>query len=132
MPTVAHIRRIALALPEATEEVTWGSDLTFRVRGKIFAITGEEATGVSIKASPDDQVALIASDPEMFCASAYVGPFGWVTVDLTRVDPDLLERLLRDAWRRTAPRRLAATIAPTGADGGCLRPISAPRHSRKS
>jgi hypothetical protein len=31
-------------------------------------------------------------------------------VDLARVDPALLESLLRDAWRRTAPKKLAAAL----------------------
>jgi hypothetical protein len=33
-----------------------------------------------------------------------------VTVDLDRVDPALLSSLIREAWRRTAPKRLAATL----------------------
>jgi hypothetical protein len=110
MPTVADIRRIALALPEATEELTWGTDLTFRVRGRIFAITSEGATGVSIKASLDDQAALVGSDPETFAPSAYTGRFGWVTVQLARVSEPMLEQLLRSAWRRTAGKRLAGTL----------------------
>src|SRR5436305_1016173 len=48
--------------------------------------------------------------PETFQKSAYVGRFGWITVDLDRVDPALLSTLIRDAWRRTAPKRLAATL----------------------
>jgi hypothetical protein len=112
MPTVDDVRRIALSLPEATEKETWGVDITFRVREKIFAITGPEATGVSIKASLDDQAALVGSDPETFQPSAYTGRFGWVTVDLARVPMAMLEHLLRSAWRRTAPKRLAETLAP--------------------
>ena len=32
-----RLREICLALPEATEKVSWGDVLTFRVRDKIFA-----------------------------------------------------------------------------------------------
>ena len=110
MSTFDDVRRIALALPEAEERLTWDVDITFRVRDKIFAIGGEESTHVSIKASPDRQSELVDLDPETFAPSAYVGRFGWVTVDLERVDPLLLEDLLRDAWRRTAPKKLAATL----------------------
>ena len=49
-------------------------------------------------------------DPETFAKSAYVGRFGWVTVQLERVGRPLLESLLRDAWRRTAPKKLAAAL----------------------
>ena len=110
MTTLADVRRIALSLPETEERVTWETDITFRVRDRIFAIGGEDSTGVSIKASLESQAELIEMDPETFAKSAYVGRFGWVTVDLARVDPRLLESLLRDAWRRTAPKKLAATL----------------------
>ena len=110
MATPDDVRRIALALPEATERVTWGVDITFRVGGKIFAITGPESTGVSIKASMDDQAALVGSDPETFQPSAYTGRFGWVTEQLASVSPTMLDQLLRSAWRRTAPKRLARTL----------------------
>jgi predicted DNA-binding protein (MmcQ/YjbR family) len=113
MTTFGDVRRIAMALPEAEERVTWDVDITFRVRDKIFAMGGEDATHVSIKASPDRQAELIDLDPETFAPSAYVGRFGWVTVDLGRVDEPLLEDLIRDAWRRTAPRKLAATLEGT-------------------
>jgi hypothetical protein len=108
--TFDDVRRIALALPEVEEKLTWDTDVTFRVRDKIFAIGGEGATGVSIKASLEQQAELLEMDPRTFAKSAYVGRFGWVTVDLPRVDPRLLESLLRDAWRRTAPKKLAAAL----------------------
>jgi hypothetical protein len=108
VPTFEDARRLAMALPEAEEILTWGTDITFRVRGKIFAIGGEGATRVSIKARPDRQAELIDLDPATFSSSAYVGRFGWTTVDLERVDPELLAGLLAAAWRLTAPKRLIA------------------------
>ena len=110
MTTFDDVRRIAMGLPEAEERITWDVDITFRVRDKIFAMGGEDASHVSIKASPDRQAELIDLDPETFAPSAYVGRFGWVTVDLSRLDEPFLEDLLRDAWRRTAPKKLAATL----------------------
>lgn len=110
MTTFDEVRAIALGLPEAEERLTWDTDITFRVRDRIFAIGGEGATRVSIKASLEQQAELLEMDPATFAKSAYVGRFGWVTVDLDRVDRGLLESLLRDAWRRTAPRKLAATL----------------------
>jgi hypothetical protein len=110
LSTFDDVRRIALALPQTEERVTWESDITFRVRDKIFAIGGEGADRVSVKASLETQAELIDLDPETFASSAYVGRFGWVTVDLNRVDPALLSSLIREAWRRTAPKRLAATL----------------------
>jgi len=112
--TLDEVRRLATALPEVEERLTWDTDITFRVREKIFAIGGEGADRVSIKADLETQAELLEMDPATFAKSAYVGRFGWITVDLDRVDPALLESLLRDAWRRTAPKKLAATLQ----DGG--------------
>ena len=110
MSTFEDVRRIALALPEAEERLTWETDITFRVRDKIFAIGGEGADRVSVKASLETQAELIDLDHETFASSAYVGRYGWVTVALDRVDPALLASLMREAWRRSAPKRLAATL----------------------
>jgi hypothetical protein len=110
VPNFEDVRRIALALPEAEERLTWETDITFRVRDKIFAIGGEGADRVSVKASLETQAELIDLDPETFASSAYVGRFGWVTVDLDRVDPAVLSSLIREAWRRSAPKRLAAAL----------------------
>jgi hypothetical protein len=113
MSTFDDVRRIALSLPEAEERITWDVDLTFRVRDKIFAMGGPDGTHISVKASIDRQSELVDLDPVTFAPSAYVGRFGWVTVDLARVEPLLLEDLIRDAWRRTAPKKLAATLDAT-------------------
>ncbi|HEY7131508.1 MAG TPA: MmcQ/YjbR family DNA-binding protein [Candidatus Limnocylindrales bacterium] len=110
MPTFADVRRIAMALPEVEEKLTWETDVTFRVRDRIFAIGADGAGRVSIKASLEQQAELLEMDPRTFAKSAYVGRFGWVTADLARIDAGLLESLLRDAWRRTAGKKLAATL----------------------
>jgi hypothetical protein len=111
--TFEDVRRIALGLPETEEVLTWGTDVTFRVRSKIFAIGADGSEHVSIKSTPLVQADLIERDSETFASAAYVGRFGWVTVDLGRIDAGELESLLRAAWRQTAPKRLAATL-PVG------------------
>jgi hypothetical protein len=93
-------------LPEVEEHVTWGSDINFRIANKMFAIGGEDAEAVSLKASLDTQADLLDLDPETFSKAAYVGRFGWVRVNVARVDRPLLEKLLRDAWRSTAPAKV--------------------------
>jgi hypothetical protein len=105
--TFREFRRLCLAQPEAEEVETWG-EATFRVRGRIFAMGSPEGTQVSVKASLDDQAGLVAMDPRTFSVSAYTGRFGWVSVRLTRLNSRLGERLVRNAWERTAPRRLLA------------------------
>jgi hypothetical protein len=108
MASFEDVRRIALGLPEVEEILTWETDVTFRIRKKIFAIGGEGAEQVSIKATPAAQADLVERDPETFGRAAYVGRFGWVTVRLARVDTLELTDLLASAWRAAAPKRLVA------------------------
>jgi hypothetical protein len=99
------LRTIALALPEAQERETWGS-ATFRVREKIFVIMAADGTSASVKATKDEQSALLAEDPETFTFPAYVGRHGWVGVDVGRVGEEHLRELVTEAWRLTAPKRV--------------------------
>jgi hypothetical protein len=108
MSSVEEFRGFALALPEAEERETWGHP-TFRVRDKIFALLADDGASASVKATKDEQTALLAEEPEIFSFPAYVGRHGWVGVDLTRVDPDHVRELLTEAWRLTAPKRLVKT-----------------------
>ena len=103
---------MSMALPEAEEILTWESDITFRVGKKIFAMGGEGADHASIKASIPAQAELLDLDPETFSRAAYVGRFGWVNVNLARVDREVLEGLIRDAWRSVAPAKLRSQVAP--------------------
>lgn len=119
-----EFRRLCLALPEAQEIETWG-EATFRVRGRIFAMGSPEGKRVSIKASLDDQAGLVAMDPKTFAMSAYTGRFGWVSVRLAGLRAELGERLVRNAWERTAPRRLHDTLAASS-------PNAAPRTRLKA
>jgi hypothetical protein len=96
---------MCLALPEAEEVETWG-EATFRVRGRIFAIGSPEGRSVSLKASLDDQAGLVAMDPKTFEVAAYTGRYGWVRVRLGGLGVELGEKLVKNAWERTAPRRL--------------------------
>jgi len=86
--TFVQLRRLCLSLPDVEERETWG-EATFRVREKIFLIGSPEGERVSVKASLDDQAGLIEMDPRTFAVSAYTGRYGWVTVTLKRVGPDL-------------------------------------------
>jgi hypothetical protein len=94
-------------MPEVEERETWGEP-TFRVKDRIFAMGSLDGEYVSLKASLDDQSGLVEMDPKTFAPSAYTGRYGWVRVRLAGVGKDLAQRLMTNAWRRTAPRRLVA------------------------
>jgi hypothetical protein len=107
------LKRLALALPEATEQETWGTP-TFRVRKKIFAMLAEGEREAWVKSTHDEQRALTQMDPETFFVPPYVGPSGWVGVRFRTVDRDEMRELLTEAWRLTAPKRLIAAFDEDG------------------
>lgn len=111
--TFNQLRRICLSLPEAEERETWG-EATFRVRDRIFAIGSPDGGFASVKASLDDQAGLVAMDPHTFAVAAYTGRYGWIRVRLATLPAGLARRLVTDAWKRTAPKRLVAKLEETG------------------
>jgi predicted DNA-binding protein (MmcQ/YjbR family) len=110
----ARLRAVCLALPEASEQQTWG-DPTWRVRGRIFAMEkrGDGRVSVWLKAPPGAQDVLVAADPARFFVPPYVGPKGWIGLRLD-ADPDWTEvtALVRQSFRLVAPKRLAALVGP--------------------
>jgi hypothetical protein len=74
----------------------------------MFAALSDDGRLASVKATREEQAALIAAAPETFGVPAYVGRHGWVSIQLATVDPAELGELMVEAWRQTAPRRLVA------------------------
>jgi hypothetical protein len=103
------VRRIALALPEAVEEETWGHP-TFRVRRRIFVMFAETEREAWVKSTHDEQRALTPMDPDTFFVPPYVGPSGWIGVRFRSADRDEVRELVTEAWRLTAPKRLVAAF----------------------
>ena len=104
-----RMRAIALALPEATEEVTWGTDINFRVRKKIFAFPGDGGT-LTVKADRDELPALL--DDDRFSPAPYLARGGWVRMDLAvaAIDWAEIEELIHTSYCLIAPKKLAAQV----------------------
>lgn len=104
-----RMRSIALALPEATEAVTWGTDINFRVRNKIFAFPGSGGS-LTVKADRDELPALLG-DPR-FKPAPYLARGGWVQMDLGRapVDWNEIEELVQTSYCLIAPTKLGAQV----------------------
>jgi hypothetical protein len=105
--TYDDLKEWVLALPGTREVFVdgWG-EYTLRCGEKIIVIGDPTSATASVKASVEDQAELIAGAPDTYEKSAYVGRYGWVRVDLMRADPVELRRVVVDAWRRTAPKRV--------------------------
>ena len=112
--TIAELRDFCMSLPGTHEKETWGDaehagDVTFRVRDKIYLITGQHGGGASIRTDKSQQIDLLASFPDAVSVAPYVGRFGWVNVQLDALDPEIVKDIIRSAWRRTAPKAMVAS-----------------------
>lgn len=116
----ARLQRHSLAKPGAVEEYPWG-DVAWKVRGKLFAVTGQGAAGVTVKATLEDQAVLV-QHPAISIA-AYVGRFGWVSIEIG--DEETLA---------LACKLIDESYAGVAGGGGKRRPTSAktPQRSRAS
>ena len=117
-PCLARVRELAAALPGAAEKVSHGRPAFFTT--KVFAYYGgslkvddawiEHPHAVIVQPDPADRLALI-DDPRVF-VPAYLGPSGWLGVDVDGTDTDWSEigELLDASFRLTAPKRLVAEL----------------------
>ena len=118
-PILARVRMTALALPEATEKISHGRP-TFSAP-KMFAVYGGSqknpagpmiryAHALLIKVDDSEREAL-AQDARFFLP-AYLGPYGWLGLDLDAAEIDWTEvaELIDASFRLQAPARLVRRL----------------------
>src|ERR1043165_6177983 len=100
--TYEQVREWVLELPGGREVIVaeWGHSQTLRVGDKVLAMGAEGAGELSVKASREMQAELLDNFPEVYEKAPYVGRFGWVRVNLDRVDEGGLRDLGEAAWGR--------------------------------
>ncbi|MDP1026154.1 MmcQ/YjbR family DNA-binding protein [Sphingomonas sp. KR1UV-12] len=111
-PILLRVRELALLLPEVEERPSHGQP-TFFVAGKQFAQVREDHHGdgrtvVCVRTSgTDEQAMLIDAAPDTYSRPAYLGPSGWVSIDLAG-EPDwtLVEDRIARSWELAAPAGL--------------------------
>ncbi len=114
-PLLARVRDLALALPGAAEKVSHGRPAFHTT--KVFAYYGGETRQehregvrpprVCVLLEPDERAAMLE---EGAVAPAYLGPYGWVAVDLEGADWARVAELIDASFRVTAPKRLVAEL----------------------
>jgi predicted DNA-binding protein (MmcQ/YjbR family) len=96
---VDQLRELCLSFPHATEQIQWGSDLLFKVGGKMFAVTPLEPARVclSFKASPET-FAELTERPNIIPAP-YLARAQWVALETRDAIPQgELSQLLRESY----------------------------------
>lgn len=108
--THAHIRTLALSLPEAEEHPHFDR-ASFRVRGKIFVTLPPLKDGrelVVLKLPPLVKESLLETDASAIVSLGGWNKGGWTQLDIGRMDEAKLADLIRLAWRQVAPKKLQA------------------------
>lgn len=122
---VDWVRELCLSFPRATEKVTWGSDLTFRINEKMFAIAVLEPAPVwlSFKCSPETFAEL--TERMGIIPAPYLARAHWVALE-TRdaLGKEELSRLLRESYELIVaklPKAIRENIARPGPSTGAKR-----------
>jgi hypothetical protein len=100
------VRRIALGFPETVEQDHFGNP-SFRVRGRIFATVPDD-THLNVMIDPFDVDAVVRAEPGSCAVLLWGKEVRGVRVSLPKASPAMVEELLRVAWKRKAPKRLAS------------------------
>ena len=123
------VRRIALALPEATERTRRGGLAFWEVKGRGFVwerplgpsdVRALGQLGREIPEGPflgarvehlGAKEALLADDPAVFFTIPHFEGYTAVLVRLEQISLEELKEVIVEAWLSRAPKRLAATYA---------------------
>lgn len=119
-PLLARVRELALAMPGAAEKISHGQPAFFT--RKVFAYYGgvtkeEHSAGMhpprlTVLLEPDERLAMLE---EGALSPAYLGPYGWVAVDLGDANDWVrMSELIDASFRVTAPKRLVAELDARG------------------
>jgi len=107
---VAQVRRFALSLPEVSEEPHFEYS-SFRVRGKIFVTVPPDETHIHVFVGDDAREMALLRHPDFLEKLLWGRKVCGLRVHLAAALPSVVNHLIRDAWTRKAPKRLAATLA---------------------
>ncbi|WP_136162479.1 MmcQ/YjbR family DNA-binding protein [Sphingomonas flavalba] len=114
-PALERTRAICLALPGSIEKLSHGIP-AFAASGRMFAYFrhnhhGAERTDVCVRTSgPDEQAMLIDQDPALYSWPAYIGPAGWIAINVAPgADWNHVADRIAESWRlaTSRPRRAA-------------------------
>lgn len=110
MVSIDAFRKLALSLPEATEEPHF-EKTSFRVRKKIFATLSIAEKRAVLKFNEIDQSVFCAHDKSiMYPVKGGWGKQGWTTMELRKISKGICKDALVTSYKNVAPKKLSATL----------------------
>ena len=105
---LARLRRLCLAIAGTREKTSHGEP-TFFTPTRVFAMFANNHHDDGhvagwLPAGDGVQDALIEEEPRIFFRPPYVGPAGWVGVEMSQIDDDRLGSLIREAYQLVAAK----------------------------
>lgn len=114
------VRELCLCFPETEEKISHGMS-NFRVRGKTFVtyainLHGDGRVALWLEAPPGSQALYTEMEPEHYFIPPYVGPRGWLGLELgTESKPGLswksVGQRVREAYEKVAPAILVESLS---------------------
>ena len=101
-----QVRRYALSLPEVTEQPHFDYS-SFRVRGKIFVTVPPDAQHLNVFVDEEQRELALAVHAAFVEKLWWGGKVVGLRVELANADGKAVNELVRQAWARKAPKRLA-------------------------
>ncbi len=111
-----RLRALCMALPEVTERLSHGEPTWFVRDKKVFVQSSnqhhDDRVGFWCATPPGVQAEMVEAEPERFYRPPYVGVRGWLGVylDVSGVDWDEVNAIVREAYRMIAPAKLIAQL----------------------
>ena len=106
---------MGLALPGVEEGLSYGTP-ALRVGKKLLARLKEDGETLVLKIGFDEREMLMEAEPASFFITDHYRGYPSVLVRLANVHPATLARLLEQAWREAAPKRLLQKRAEQAGD----------------
>jgi hypothetical protein len=105
--TEDDVRRIALSLPETTEEPFFGTP-GYKVKGKGFLRFRSEAEGglVAFVADLGERDALLALSPKKFFITPHYANYPAILVNLKAIGVRELREVITESWCQKAPAKV--------------------------
>ena len=106
------VRRIALGLPGAYEQESFGGRPSWRTKPRMFAWIRDDPEALVVWVdSVEAKEALVGSEPATFFSTPHYDGHPVILVNLEAVDADEAAELITESWRLRSPRSLVGKLS---------------------